>query len=224
MQDIPFEDRIPIIQKEIAKRKSKWNLSTLSWDDASQILLIHVFEKYKLYNPEKSEFTHWLNRLISNRLKNIFRDNLTLYSRPCILGCVYNLGDESCGFTLSGKQCSECPLYLKWSQKKRDHFNVAQSLPLVNHEQEVNNIQSDFFSIADAKVILDEKLKLKLNNHEWKIYEMLYVKNLSMEEVGGILKYKKAKNSEIPGYQQLKRIQAKIVLVSKQIIIDEDLA
>lgn len=223
MTKIPFEERIPVIQNEIAKRRKKWNLSTLAWEDASQIIIIRVFKKYHLFDPERGEFTHWLNRLISSAIKNIFRDNLTLYSRPCILGCVYNLGDEHCGFTNSGKQCSECPLYLKWSKKKRAHFNVAQSLPLVNHEQEVNNIQSDFFNIENAKIVLDAKLKIKLNNYEWQVYDMLYIKHLSMEEVGKILKYKKAKNSQIPGYQQLKRIQSRIIEVSKQIISDENL-
>jgi len=62
-----------------------------------------------------------------------------------------------------------------------------------------------------------------LTSHEWTVYEMLYIKHLKMEEVGTLLKYKKAKNSNIPGYQQLKKIEAKIITISKQIIIDEDL-
>jgi RNA polymerase sigma factor (sigma-70 family) len=223
MSPIRFEDRISDIQREINKRKKKWTLSTLAWEDVGQILLIHVFEKYHLYDPAKSEFSHWLNRLISNRIKNVLRDNLTLFSRPCILNCSFNLGDNFCGFTSSGKQCSECPLFAKWAHKKRDHFNVAQSLPLVNHEQEVNNIQSDFLDISGAKRVIDGKIREKLNSHEWVVYEMLYIQNLTMEQVGTILKYKKAKNSQIPGYQQLKKIQTKIIFLSKQIIVDENL-
>ena len=42
-----FEDFIEPIDKEIRKRKSKWNLTALSWmdfDDVSQILRIHIFK------------------------------------------------------------------------------------------------------------------------------------------------------------------------------------
>ena len=42
-----FEDFIGQIDIEIKKRKSKWNLTALSWmdfDDVSQILRIHIFK------------------------------------------------------------------------------------------------------------------------------------------------------------------------------------
>lgn len=227
MEIIPFEDRIPTIQREILKRRKKWTLSTLSWDDASQLIMIRVFKKYHLFDPNKGEFTHWLNRLISSAIKNIFRDYLTIHSRPCILGCAFNiggnLGDEFCAYTKSGKQCEECPIYAIWAKKKKDHFNVAQTLPLTNHEQEVNNMQCDFIDIEESKKILEKKLKEKLNNFEWQIYDMLYIKNITMKEVGLKLKYKKNANSDIPGYQQLKKIQKHIIKIAKQIIAEEEL-
>jgi hypothetical protein len=115
-----FEEMIPAVLVEINKRKSGWSLSSISFEDVSQMLLIRAFNKYHTYIPEKGEFSHWVNRLISNALNNILRDNLQKFSRPCIQGCQFNLGDSHCSYTKSGQQCSECPLYRKW-KKKEEH-------------------------------------------------------------------------------------------------------
>ena len=223
-KNIPFEDRLEVIQAEINRRRPKWQLSTMDFEDASQIILLRVFVKYHLYNPEKGEFTHWLNRLITSAIKNIWRDNLTKFSRPCILQCRFNLGNNSCGYTPSGKQCEECPLYRKWKERKEDHFNVKQNLPLENHAQEVNNIQQDSIDIQGAKDKIDIAMKRKLKPFEWNLYSLLYIENKSPEEVGKILKYKPCKNSSIPGYQQIKKFQKKVVILAKEIIEDENLA
>ena len=68
-----FEDRIKEIDIEICKRRAKWNLTALSWmdfDDVSQILRIHIFKKWHLYDHSKP-LAPWLNRIISNQIKNI---------------------------------------------------------------------------------------------------------------------------------------------------------
>ena len=81
-----FEDFITEIDAEIAKRKNKWNLSAINWmnfEDVSQILRIHIFKKWHLYDPVKP-LGPWLNRLISNQIKNLIRNNYGNYSRPCL--------------------------------------------------------------------------------------------------------------------------------------------
>ena len=70
-----FEDLIEQIDLEIKKRKSKWNLTALSWmdfDDVSQILRIHIFKKWHLYDIKKP-LNPWINRIISNQIKNLIR-------------------------------------------------------------------------------------------------------------------------------------------------------
>ena len=60
---LKFEDHIEQIDAEIKKRKSKWNLTALSWmdfDDVSQILRIHIFKKWHLYDPQKP-LNPWIN-------------------------------------------------------------------------------------------------------------------------------------------------------------------
>ena len=70
-----FESKIREIDFEIQKRKSRWRLTSLSWmdfDDISQILRIHIYKKWHLYDPSKP-LAPWLNRIISNQIKNLVR-------------------------------------------------------------------------------------------------------------------------------------------------------
>ena len=220
---IKFEERYDIIVNEINKRRNKWTLASLDFEDVTQIILIRIFQKYDTYHEEEGVFIKWLNRVISNALKNILRDNYTKFSRPCILGCPFNLGDDACGYTPSKKQCNECPIFARWKERKEDHFNVAQSLPLENHAQEVSSIQQDSLDIAHAKDIIDIKMKDYLKPNEYRIYDLLYIQNKTPEEVGTLLKYKKSKNSDIPGYQIQRKLKHKFIELSKKIIEEEGL-
>lgn len=220
---LTFEERLPEIQEEIRRRRSSWILTTMDWEDASQIILIRVWNKYHLYDEQKAPFQHWINTLITSAIKNIWRDKLTKFSRPCILGCRFNLGNEECGFTQNGKQCSQCPLFASWKRRKESHFNVAQTLPIENHIDEVNNRSTDFFDIDGAKSVIDIKMRDKLKPYEHRIYVLLYVEHRSMEEVGKLMKYKKAKNSKIPGYQTLAKLRQKYIQLTKEIIAEEGL-
>ena len=86
VQKQSFEKNIDIIDEEIRKRKNKWNLSALSWidfEDVEQILRIHIYKKWTLYDPKKP-LAPWLNIIISNQIKNIIRNNCGNYARPCL--------------------------------------------------------------------------------------------------------------------------------------------
>ena len=180
-----FEEQLPFIEKQIDNRRKKWTLTTLDWEDCRQLILIRVWQKYSQFNPAKGSpsvsiekrFEHWLNRLISHALTNILRDSYLRYSRPCIRdgGCVYNLGTGHCGFTSSGTQCAECPLYAEWQNKKEAEYNIKSSLALEHHSQEVSSIQSDFMDIEGKKKIIDQKMRKELGMWEWQIYKQLYI-------------------------------------------------
>jgi len=52
-QKLNFEGCIAQIDNEIFKRRNKWNLTAISWmdfSDVSQILRIHIYKKWHLYN------------------------------------------------------------------------------------------------------------------------------------------------------------------------------
>ena len=70
---VNFEDFIETIDEEIKKRKSKWKLTSITWmdfDDISQILRIHIYKKWHLYDLNKP-LAPWLNRIITNQIKNL---------------------------------------------------------------------------------------------------------------------------------------------------------
>jgi len=218
-----FEEQLDIIQHEILKRKSKWTLVAIPFEDVSQMVIIRIFKKYHLFEPEKGEFSHWVNKVISSAIKNILRDNYLKYNRPC-LGCAKNLGGDTCSYTPSGKQCEECPLYVRWKKSKEQHFNVKQSLSLENHAQEAESKVGDFTNISDAKEKIDEKIKKKLKPIEFKLYTLLYVENLSEREAGLKMEYRQTNKDRGPGYQQIAKMKAKILKAAKEVIEEEDLA
>lgn len=217
-----FKTLLPIIDQEILKRKPKWTLTSVDFDDVAQKIRLHVFQKYKTFDPAKGEFTHWLNKLITHRIFNIWRDEYTKLARPCILGCSFNTGADSCSHTPSGKQCGECKLYKKWQSKKEIKHNLKQAVPLENHAQEVENIQSDFIDIEGSKKIIDDKIKFKLKPVEWKIYQLLYIDNKSDEEVAIIMDWTTSEKGRKAGYQQLTNFK-KIIIAKAKRVIDEEI-
>jgi RNA polymerase sigma factor (sigma-70 family) len=219
-----FESLVPTIESQIEKRKGDWKLASMPWEDVRQQLLTRVFFKYHKFDPEKGKFSHWLSKLITNEKTNILRNNHTKFSRPCVTGCPHNGGGDACLMTPSKLQCAECPLYRNWERRKLDHFRVQQTLPLENHMQEVNSIQSDFLDIAGSKSIIDEKMKDKLDANEYMIYRMIYIEGKSEQEVGKELGYKKTGTKTYEGYQMLLKLKKLIVLKAKEIIEEQDLA
>ena len=123
-----YNDKKDIIDIELKKRRGKWFLNSVSWidfDDVCQIIRAHIYKKWEQWDQARA-LEPWLNRIISNQLKNILRNNYSNFSRPC-LNCPFNQSKgpsesdapgELCGFTPSGLQCSECPLYKKWEKTK----------------------------------------------------------------------------------------------------------
>lgn len=210
------DEHVKIALTEIKKRRTRWTLISIDFDDIIQMVMLRIIKKYHKYSKEKSEFSHWSNRVISNCIRNILRDNYTKYSRPCILGCCHSLGGTSCAWTQSGTQCAECPLYRKWQQNKQDNFNVNQALSLENHIQEVHSIQVDSVPIDESKKIIDVQMKNKLNNFEYDIYKSIFIDEKDEKEVVAALK---AKGCEV----QIRKLKEKFVNVAREIILQEDL-
>jgi RNA polymerase sigma factor (sigma-70 family) len=222
-----FEARFPELKIILGRRKSSWTLTTLDWDDVSSILMVRLWQKFHLYEPEKGPLENWANRVISRALSNILRDSLYKWSKPCVTAgpsgglCVFNLADNGCAYTKSKTKCGECKLYAKWQKKKESLYNIKASLPLDSHSQEVQNLQEDFLDVEAAKKIIDEKMMAQLNLHDAQIYKMLFIDHLSMEEVGKMMKYKTSNNSNVS--QVLRKLAVKFKLMAKVIIENEDL-
>lgn len=226
-----FEEQYPFIVKQIEQRRRKWTLTTMEWQDAASILAVRVYRKYHLFDPTKAPFEHWLNRLLSHAIKNLLRDNLLRWQRPCIRdgGCVHNLGMGHCSYTKSGNQCVECPLYATWKSKKEAEYNVRSSLTLENHSQEVSNLQGDFLDIEAAKKVIDERMLKRLTAWERRVYRCLFVKHMTPLETAAVLKAVAAKRkrplepTDAVEYQEVLAIQKSFKAMMITIIHNEDL-
>ena len=212
-----FEEHINEIDAEISKRRGKWNLTAISWmdfDDVSQILRIHVHKKWHLYDPQKP-LAPWLNRLISNQIKNLIRNNYGNYSRPC-LKCDAAEGEDLC--KIYEKQCSDCPLYSNWEKTKKVAHDVKIPVPLENHEQEVFNMHDDKSDLNENISRVHKKMKEQLRPIEWKVYKLLYIDNLSEEQAAKKMGYKTSEKNRSPGYKQIKNLQKNIINKVKKFI------
>jgi hypothetical protein len=234
---LSFEQRYEEIVYWIDKRRRNFDLATLEWEDIRQKVVIHVNNKYHMFDPLKViggkpvEFRRWVNKVITYALRNIWRDNLSSFSRPCITGnggCVFNMGNDQCSKTPSGFQCSECPAYKNWEEKKKDLHAIKMTLSLdtPKHAAEAQNMQGDFVNIEEKKSVIDKKMKGKLGRAEWKMYKLLIIKGLSEREVAKAMGFKKKKTGKknlYPGYQIILTAKKKFVLMAKEIIEEEGL-
>jgi RNA polymerase sigma factor (sigma-70 family) len=186
----------------------------MDFDDVSQILRIHVHKKWHLYDPQKP-LAPWLNRLISNQIKNLIRNNYGNYSRPC-LKCDAAEGEDLC--KIYEKQCSDCPLYSNWEKTKKVAHDVKIPVPLENHEQEVFNMHDDKSDLNENISRVHKKMKEQLRPIEWKVYKLLYIDNLSEEQAAKKMGYKTSEKNRSPGYKQIKNLQKNIINKVKKFI------
>ena len=217
---LKFEDCIEKIDLEINKRRSRWNLTALSWmdfDDVSQIIRIHIFKKWHLYDQSKS-LAPWINTLISNQIKNLIRNNYGNYCRPC-LKCAAAESDSLC--YIYGTQCSSCPLFAQWEKTKKAAYLTKLPTPLESVQQETEKLELQEFDFNTVLKRLNLKLKKVLKSNEWTVYENLYLKNKTEQEVAKILGYKTSEKNRSPGYKQIKNFKKSIIEEANEIIFED---
>jgi DNA-directed RNA polymerase specialized sigma24 family protein len=227
LEILSFEQRYDSVVHEIEKRRRKWTLTSTPFDDISQVILSRIYLNYHTFKPSQGLFIHWVNRVITNIIKNALRDLHFIHSRPCLHGkggCVFNTGNDTCSQTPSGRQCGQCLAYKLWESRKKSHNAIEQTLPLENHIREVDarpsegNINFDY-----AKLVIEREIQKKLNHHEWKLYKLLYIQNKEEREVGKLMKYKPSKRM-YPGYLTILKFKKKVAFLAREIIRDENLA
>ena len=216
---LKFEECIKEIDIEINKRRGRGNLTALSWmdfDDVAQIIRVHIFKKWHLYDQSKS-LAPWTNTLISNQIKNLIRNNYGNYCRPC-LKCAAAESESLC--YIYGTQNSSCPLFAQWEKTKKAAYLTKLPSPLESVEHETENMELKEFDFDSILKRLNKQLKKKLKPNEWTVYENLYLKNKTEQEVAKILGYKTSEKNRSPGYKQIKNIKKAIIEKAKEIVYD----
>lgn len=210
--DAPYEDFHQIIDQELVKRKKNWFLNSVAWidfDDVSQIIRAHIHKKWSHWDQSRP-IKPWLNKIIANQMKNILRNHYSNYARPC-LNCPFNNDAQMnlCSFTKSGNQDQTCPLYKKWERTKKHAYNVKITLSLDSHLHEVDGNSDNHLDmdIQDASLKLIKELKSVLNDRQFQAFELLYIKNLSDEEVARQMGFKSTESGRKAGYKQIKNLK-----------------
>lgn len=217
-----FEDCIDLINQEINKRKSKWNLSSISWmdyDDVSQIIRFHIFQKWKQYNPEKP-LQPWISIIITNQLRNLIRNHYTNYARPC-LRCDAAIDNDGC--KIYKEQCEACPLFAHWKKYKQPATFVKLPVSIENHNYEVFDIQdNNSYGTEDIEKLHDVMKKI-LKPIEYQVYKGLYIDHAEESVVAKRLGFISNEKGRTPGYRQIKNITKSIIIKAKEYIEKEGL-
>jgi len=217
-----FESLIDLINSEIIKRKNKWNLTAINWmdfSDVSQILRIHIYKKWHLYDPKKP-LAPWVNRIISNQIKNLIRNNYSNFTRPC-LKCAAAEGDDGCAIYL--KQCKTCPLYANWEKSKKNAHDTKLTLSIENHHQEINDMPINNFNMEKTAENIHTKMQKVLKPIEWKVYQHLYIEGKDEEQTAKLMGYRTSEKNRIAGYKQIKNIKKVIIVKVKKHLYNGDI-
>jgi DNA-directed RNA polymerase specialized sigma24 family protein len=217
-QNFTFEQKYKEIAVEIKKRRGKWFLNSLAWfdfQDVEQIICAHISKKWHQWDQNRP-LGPWINKIITNQMKNILRNNYSNFVRPC-LSCPFNQSRSSvdtgisngslCGFTSSGLQDSECPLYLKWEKTKKSAYDIKMAVTIENHAGEVACMSDKQIDIDRAAEKLNEEMQKILPEKQYKVYKMLYVDHMDEVEVAKIMGYKTSEKGRKAGYKQLKNLK-----------------
>jgi len=222
MNKIKFEEKILDIDREIFKRKYKWSLTSLTWmdfNDVAQIIRIHINKKWDQYDQSKP-LVPWVNRIITNQIRNLVRNHYGNFSRPC-LKCSAFEGDNLC--SIYGKQSGACPLYAKWLKSKKNAYDTKLPVSMENHLQEVYNKPSENLNLDHTIQQIHIKLKNKLKPNEWIYYSKVYIENLSETEAAKALGYKTTEKNRDAGYKQLKNLKKSIIEKVKKILYNGEI-
>ena len=205
-----FEDFIDIIDAELNKRKTKWTLTSinwLDWDDVSQIIRIHIYNKWHLYDQTKPIYG-WLNTIITNQTRNLIRNLYSNFARPC-LKCYAAIDISGC--KIYGEQCSKCPLFDNWKKRREPAAHVKIPVAIENHVDEVKTIFDTNSDISRHIDMVHKVMKQVLKPLEYKVYEGLYILNLDETLVMKNLGYTSNEAKRPPGYKQLRNLTKTII-------------
>lgn len=214
-----FEDCLPIIDVEIAKRRHKWNLTSITWmdyNDVSQIIRIHIYKKWDQYQATRP-LAPWLNSIITNQIRNLIRNHYSNYARPC-LKCAASSDNNAC--QIYRTQCNSCPLYAYWQKRKQPATHIKMPVSIENHSHEVKSIFDDSIDVLRYVDTIHAKMKDILKPIEWQVYEGLFVKHKDESEVARELGFITTERGRDPGYKQIKNLRKAIIVKVKKCLND----
>ena len=227
-----YEDKSDTIDNEIRKRYYKWHLHAIAWldfDDVSQIIRTHIYKKWEQWDQVRP-IEPWVNKIISNQLKNILRNNYSNFASPCI-SCKYNQSREQragqvsnlCSQTSTGLQSSECSLYAKWEKTRKQAYDIKVPVALETNPFSGLTLPEDHYDIMDAVDGMHLHMREYLNDRHFIIYKMLFIDYIDEETVAKVLGYKSNEKGRKAGYKQIKNLKNFYKKVARKICTETDI-
>ena len=222
MNNISFEEMSNEIDALLTRFRFKWHLTQLSWmsyDDISQIIRLHLYKKWHLWDQSRP-FGPWCGRIINHQILNLIRNNYGNYARPC-LRCPHYGGNETCGFTKTVVTYFNCDDFAKWEKKKKVayHIKLPDSIDSLESYQEPSD-KSYKIDYDKAQVLLNVRMKKALTPIEWKVYKLLYILNHTDNEVAAEMNYKADPDlckGELK-YKQISKMKRRFIKVAREVL------
>lgn len=210
-----FEQALPEIDRLIRQQRGRWRLETahIDYDDVSQILRLHLFNKWSQYNPAKP-LINWASRVIHRKLLNILVQYYGRFSPPSSFEC-------KC---YEGRKCRKCKI---WEQKKKTAYllNFAESTDTPEYSKNnVDRISHDYGDDEERVNILHKRMLETLPNDKLKnVYIWLFMERKDEEYVAEKLELKTSEEKRKPGYRQIQNYKNILIEHARKLTKEEDL-
>jgi hypothetical protein len=106
-------------------------------------------------------------------------------------------------------------MFLAWHKNKKNAYNLKMTVSIEEHSNEINNQTYTSSDEQRASENLHSKMKEILKPIEWRVYELLYIKCRSEEQVCKTLGFKYNKDAKTTYNKQLRNIQKSIIKKAK---------
>lgn len=225
MDKFSYEDKSEELNELLARCRHKWQLDALAWldyDDVCQIIRLHIWKKWPLWDQNKS-FKPWAATVISNQMMNLVRNNYSNFARPC-LKCPFFQGSDGCGFTKSGIQDQECELFAKWKKKKERAYNLKLALPIDEGKALGESFIEDNINFEEAEQKIHNAVMKQLSGRHLEIYVMLFVEHREESEIAEIYGFKPdSSKRKTVRYKQLCNLKKKFIEMAKNALNEQDI-
>lgn len=219
-----YEEKFSVIEREIRKRKNKWQLTILrhmSFEDVEQILKLHIWKKWHLWDQSR-KLENWISKVCTHQIMNLMRNLYTNYARPCVQ-CKHSLGEEGCAQTPSGDQCAECPLYAKWLKNKVNGYHIKMPLELENHTREVNEKIDDGINYKETFRRLHEEMQKILSAKDFNAFNLFFIDGKTDDEVADILGIKENPKNKNSRKKQISELKSRLQSLTKKVLEESDI-
>lgn len=217
-----FEEKHQEVIDTIRRYQAKWRLNILHWmdyEDVASEITFHVWKKWHLWDQTRP-LAPWVAQVCHNQIRNKLRNLYTNFARPCIK-CEHNLEGNHCAITKNHDQCSECPLYARWEENKKNAYGIKMPLELVNHQDEVNSLPSTEIDYDLALEKLVPLLKEELGDKMFTAFYMLYFEHKSEKEVADFLQMRASAQNSVA--KQMVELREWLFTRVRRILADSDI-